>query len=104
MSGETPVLFHEKQRFRQWWVWVMFVGILAILLAFYVPPISDRLRAAGGTRPGDRSHCEVNLVGVRASVWEPTPGLSREEPPRMPGQTNRVSLARKRAVPRGFFR
>lgn len=74
MNGETPVLFHEEQRFRQWWVWLILVGILAFLLAFYVPPIVENARrgASLGQNRQDRVGAVVAMstfVLIGGAIW-----------------------------------
>ena len=74
MDAESPVLFHEEQRFRQWWVWLMLLGILAFLVAFYVPHIVQNARqgAPVGQTRQDRvgfvvAMCTFVLMG--GTIW-----------------------------------
>lgn len=35
----TNVLFHEEQRFRQWWIWLLVLGVAALQWWGYVQQI-----------------------------------------------------------------
>lgn len=62
MTTESDILFHEKQQFRQWWIWLILVGLNALFVASAIKQIG------WGQQFGDKPMNNAELIGATVTI------------------------------------